>query len=178
MTEPSCPNESCIQGADNAAKVPGHGSLGVWCGRRRRYRCRGCGSTLSTRTNTACFGLWCSSRVVECVAHLGVVGMSRSAIARVEGIDRHSVDRALTRAVALAERFNDSRHLRGHRGLHHRCAQITTTVPVRKKFAFRQLAMASSTRFVTSIRTGATPASIIPSFSAAAFDRSMIRSST
>ena len=48
----------------------------------------------------------------ERVAHLSVEGMSRSADARVEGLDWHTIDRWLTRAAAPAERFNDS-HLKG-----------------------------------------------------------------
>ena len=112
MARPSCPSESCNCSDDNAAKIVRHGSFGVRCGRRRRYRCLGCGSTFSTRTNTATFGLWCSSRVFERVAQLSVEGMSRSAIARIEGVDWHTVDRWLNRAAALAERFNDG-HLKG-----------------------------------------------------------------
>ena len=111
MARPSCPNESCNRSTDNASKVVCHGSFGVRCGRRGRYRCLGCGSTFSTRTNTATFGLWCSSRVFERVAHLSVEGMSRSEIARVEGVDWHTVDRWLNRAAALAERFNNG-HLK------------------------------------------------------------------
>ena len=37
--------------------------------------------------------------------------MSRSAIARVEGVDWHTVDRWLNRVAAFAKRFNDS-HLK------------------------------------------------------------------
>jgi len=112
MISPSCPNESCIQGIERRPKVVRHGFFRVRCGRRRRYRCLACGRTFSKRTNTAVFGLWCSSRVFERAAHLSVEGMSRSAIARVEGVDWHTVDRWLNRVAALAERFNDG-HLKG-----------------------------------------------------------------
>lgn len=61
-----------------------------------------CGATFSTRTNTPYFGLWCSSRVFERVVHLSFEGMSRAAIARVEGVDWRTVDRWLSRAAALA----------------------------------------------------------------------------
>lgn len=86
MISPSCPNEACIQSTDSPANVVRHGFFRVRCGRRRRYRCLRCGRTFSTRTNTAVFGLWCSSLVFERVAHLSVEGMSRAAIARVQGI--------------------------------------------------------------------------------------------
>ena len=101
MARPSCPSESCNRSADNAANVASHGSFRLRCGRRRRYRYLGCGPTFSTRTNKATFGLWCSSRIFEGVAQLSVEGMSRSAIARVEGVGWHTVDRWLNRAAAL-----------------------------------------------------------------------------
>jgi len=112
MISPSCPNQACPRCIDSPAKVVRHGPFRVRCGRRRRYRCLRCRRTFSTRTNTPYFGLWCSSRVFEVVAHLSVEGMSRAAIARIEGIAWHTVDRWLTKASALAQRFND-RHLQG-----------------------------------------------------------------
>ena len=39
---------------------------------------------------------------------MSVEGMSRAAIARVEHLDPHTVDRWLGRATAAAERFNDT----------------------------------------------------------------------
>ena len=112
MSSPSCPNEVCIQSMDTPPKVVCHGSFRVRCGRRRRYRCRGCGRTFSRRTNTPYFGLWCSSRVFERVAHLSVEGMSRAAIGRVEGVRWHTVDRWLTKAAGLAQTFNEH-HIQG-----------------------------------------------------------------
>ena len=112
MSRPSCPSELCNQRSDGAAKVVRHGFFRVRCGRRRRYRCTGCRRTFSTRTNTHYFGLWYSSRAFVRVAHLSVEGMSHAAIARIEGVAWHTVDRWLTKAAALAQRFND-RHLQG-----------------------------------------------------------------
>ena len=128
MTTPSCPNEPCVQSADSTTKVVRHGSFGVRCGRRRRYRCLNCGATFSTRTNTPYFGLWCSSRVFERVAHLSVEGMSCAAIARVEGVDWHTVDRWVSRAAALAERFNDG-HLKGIPLVELQADELRTFVP-------------------------------------------------
>lgn len=112
MVSPSCPNEACMKCIDSPATVVRHGFFRVRWGRRRRYRCLRCGRTFSTRTNTPYFGLRCSSRVFERVAHLSVEGMSRAAIARVEGMTWHTVDRWLTKASSLAQRFNN-RHLQG-----------------------------------------------------------------
>ena len=75
MTSPSCPNEACIQGNNSPAKVVRHGFFRVRCGRRRRFRCRGCGRTFSARTNTPYFGLGCwwpafeRVRPYECQRH-------------------------------------------------------------------------------------------------------------
>ncbi len=98
MSNPACPDEVCRQRKDVGTKVVRHGFFRVRCGRRRRYRCLCCERTFSRRTNTAIFGLWCSSRVFERVAHLSVEGMNRTAIARVEGIAWHTTDRWLTKA--------------------------------------------------------------------------------
>lgn len=110
MSSPSCPSEVCKQRSDGVANVVRHGYFRVRCGRRRRYRCTRCRRTFSTRTNTPYFGLWCSSRVFERVAHLSVEGMSRAAIARVEGIRWHTADRWLAKAAGLAQRYNE-RHI-------------------------------------------------------------------
>jgi hypothetical protein len=45
---------------------------------------------------------------IDRVAAMSVEGMSRAAIARVEHIDPHTVDRWLGRASTAAERFNDT----------------------------------------------------------------------
>jgi len=112
MTSPSCPNEACIQSIGSPAKVVRHGFFRVRCGRRRRFRCRGCGRTFSARTNTPCYGLGGSSPAFERVAHMSVEGMSCAAIARVEGIAWHTADRWLAKAAELAQRFNE-RHIDG-----------------------------------------------------------------
>ena len=92
MTSPSCPNEACIQSIGSPANVVRHGFFRVRCGRRRRFRCRGCGRTFSARTNTPYFGLGCSWPAFERVAHMSVEGMSCAAIARVEGIAWHTAE--------------------------------------------------------------------------------------
>jgi len=112
MTRPSCPNEACIQSIGSPAKVVRHGFFRVRCGRRRRFRCRGCGRIFSARTDTPYYGLGCSLPAFERVAHMSVEGMSCAAIARVEGIAWHTADRWLAKAAALAQRFNE-RHIDG-----------------------------------------------------------------
>ena len=99
MIDKSCPNQACPQGIDTPAKIVRHGSFTVRCGRCRRYQCLGCGCTFSRRINFAYSGLRCSSRVFERVAQLSVEGMSCSAIARVENVAWHTVDRWLNKAA-------------------------------------------------------------------------------
>ena len=77
-------------------------------GRRRRYRCTACGGTYGRTTQTLYHRLRSSQTRIDRVAAMSVEGMSRAAIARVEHIDPHTVDRWLNRASAAAERFNDT----------------------------------------------------------------------
>ncbi len=132
MTSPSCPNEACIQSIGSPANVVRHGFFRVRCGRRRRYRCRGCGHTFSARTNTPYFGLGCSSRTFERVAHLSVEGMSCAAIARIEGIAWHTADRWLNKAAGLAQRFNE-RHIYGIPLVELQADELRTFVPCKAK---------------------------------------------
>ena len=132
MISPSCPNEACIQSIGSPAKVVRHGFFRVRCGRRRRYRCRGCGRTFSARTNTPYFGLGCSSRAFERVAHLSVEGMSCAAIARVEGIAWHTADRWLAIAAGLAQQFNE-RHVHGIPLIELQADELRTFAPCKAK---------------------------------------------
>jgi transposase-like protein len=98
MKIPTCPNKQCCRNNDEQSKVIRHGFFRVHCGRRRRYRCLGCGRTFSTRIHSAYFRLRCSSRVFDRVAQLSVEGMSRAAIARVEGVSWNAADRWVWKA--------------------------------------------------------------------------------
>ena len=97
-------------GCDNFGKpglnIVGHGSFATKSGRRRRYRCKVCGQTLSTHTGTVYAGLRCSRREFDQVASLRVEGMSISATARVTGRSRNTIARWLERASTAATRFN------------------------------------------------------------------------
>lgn len=105
-----CPKKSCRQPHSNGpTKVIGHGSFPVRYGRRRRYRCLGCGGTFSRRIDTAYYRFRCSRRTFDRVAHMAVEGMSPAAIARVEGVGWNTANRWITRAAAYAQRFNAAR---------------------------------------------------------------------
>ena len=105
-----CPNPTCRRRRPEGPRsVVGHGSFPVRQGRRRRYRCLGCGGTFSRRVGTAYYRFRCSRRTFDRVAYLAVEGLSRAAIARVEGVGWNTVDRWLERAAAAAQRVNDER---------------------------------------------------------------------
>jgi transposase-like protein len=105
-----CPKNTCRQRRPQSPKkVIGHGWFPVQHGRRRRYRCLGCGGTFSRRSDTAYYRFQCSRRTFDRVSHLAVEGMSRAAITRVEGISWNTIDRWLNRAAEYARRFNHER---------------------------------------------------------------------
>ncbi len=100
-----CPNLKCPQHGQAKQVI----RFGFYClkrGRRRRYRCGSCGKTYGRTTHTLYHRLRASQPRIARVAAMSVEGMSRAAIARVEHIDPHTVDRWLGRASAMAERFN------------------------------------------------------------------------
>ncbi len=110
MVVQRCPNDVCRQEQrGSSTRIVRHGSFAVQYGRRRRYRCLGCGGTFSRRIDTAYYRFRCSQRTFDRVAHLAVEGMSRAAIARVEGVAWNTADRWLSRAAEFAQRFNDVR---------------------------------------------------------------------
>ena len=107
MSIPSCPNKRCCRSSGETTKVVRHGFFRVRYGRRRRYRCLGCRRTFSNRVHSAYFRLRCSSSKFDRVALLSVEGMSRAAIARIEGVSWNAVDRWISRANVYAQIFND-----------------------------------------------------------------------
>ena len=105
-----CPKPTCRRHRpEGPTKVIGPGWFPVPYGRRRRYRCLGCGGTFSRRVGTAYYRFRCSRRTFDRVAHLAVEGLSRAAIARTEGVGWNTVDRWLDRAAGSAQRVNDER---------------------------------------------------------------------
>ncbi len=100
----------CKPGCDNVGKpglnIVGHGWFATKSGRRRRYRCKVCGGTLSTNTGTAYSGLRCARREFDQVASLRVEGVSISGTDRVTGHSRNTIARWLERASTAAKRFN------------------------------------------------------------------------
>jgi transposase-like protein/IS1 family transposase len=110
MRDRVCPNEKCeLHGQMGKGNIVRHGYATVRWGRRRRYRCTACGRTFSATTGTAYSGLQRPARAFDRVATLSVEGMSKAAIARVEGLSWNTVARWLDRAARIAEQFNGRR---------------------------------------------------------------------
>ncbi len=102
-----CPNLKCPQHGQSH-QVIRFGFSRLKRGRRRRYRCGSCGKTSGRTTHTLYHRLRASQPRIDRVAAMSVEGMSRAAIARVEHLAPHTVDRWLGWASAAAERFNDT----------------------------------------------------------------------
>src|SRR5262249_56398318 len=102
-----CPNENCIRcGIREIGTVIRYGFYRVKKGRRRRYQCRACGTTFCATTQTPYHRLQHPLGTFDRVVALSVEGVSRSSIARVEGLSWNTVDRWLERAAAAAGVFN------------------------------------------------------------------------
>ena len=103
----TCPNEQCeLHGRRDQGNIAPHGFSRVKWGRRRRYRCTACGKTFGATTGTPYKRLQYSMRRFDRVVALSVEGVSKSAIARLEGISWSTVARWLERAAESAHRFN------------------------------------------------------------------------
>ncbi len=78
-------------------------------GRRRRFRCKGCGGTFCRNRGTVYHRLQHRRATFDEVAALSVEGVNKSSIARVQQIAWNTVDRWLERAAASCRRFNHRR---------------------------------------------------------------------
>jgi transposase-like protein/IS1 family transposase len=113
VSDRECPNTGCeFYGMTSRGNIIRHGFSKVRWGRRRRYRCTACGRTSGPTTGTAYSRIQRPARAFDRVAALSVEGMSKSAIARVEGLSWNTVARWLERASRIAEQFN-ARRTRG-----------------------------------------------------------------
>ena len=127
IDEMACAKLGCDNFGKPGLNIVGHGSFATKSGRRRRYRCKVCGQTLSTHTGTVYAGLRCSRREFDQVASLRVEGMSISATARVTGHSRNTIARWLERASTVATRFNQ-RMLRGFEILELQADELCTLI--------------------------------------------------
>ncbi len=93
----ACPNRECEHhGKLGRGNIVRHGYSKLKRGRRRRYRCTGCGRTFGSTTGTPYKRLQHSMSAFDRVVALSVEGISKSAIARIEGLSWNTVSRWLT----------------------------------------------------------------------------------
>ena len=110
MKNRRCPNPVCpVHRRVGAGNVVDHGFYRTRSGKRRRYRCVGCGKTFSSTTGTPYYRLQHRRATFDTVVALRVEGVSLSAISRVEGLAWNTVARWLDRAAAVCRRFSQGR---------------------------------------------------------------------
>ncbi len=110
MKKLSCLNPECsLHGNVESRRIIRYGFYRTAAGKRRRYRCVGCGQTFSTTKGTPYYRLQHRRATFDTVVTLRVEGVSLSAIARIERLAWNTVARWLERAAAVCRRFNHGR---------------------------------------------------------------------
>jgi transposase-like protein/IS1 family transposase len=102
-----CPNEKCLTRTNSSPPIIiRFGFYQTLCGKRRRFRCKGCRRTFCRNSGTVYHRLQHRRAMFDQVAALSVEGVNKSAIARVQQIAWNTVDRWLEKAAASCRRFN------------------------------------------------------------------------
>ncbi len=110
MKKLSCLNPKCsLHGNVGSRSIIRYGFYRTTAGKRRRYRCVGCGKTFSSTKGTPYYRLQHRRATFDTVVTLRVEGVSLSAISRVKGLAWNTVARWLERAAAVCRRFNHGR---------------------------------------------------------------------
>ncbi len=110
MKKPSCRNPTCsLPGNVESRRIIRYGFYRTTAGKRRRYRCVGCGQTFSSTKGTPYYRLQHRRTTFDTVVTLRVEGVSLSAIARVERLAWNTVARWLERAASVCRHFSDAR---------------------------------------------------------------------
>ena len=120
MKKPNCLNLACsLHGNVESSHIIRYGFYRTTAGKRRRYRCVGCGQTFSTTKGTPYYRLQHRRTTFDTVVTLRVEGVSLSAIARVERLAWNTVARWLERAAAVCRPAVGAAHGQGlvHRDL-------------------------------------------------------------
>ncbi len=103
MKKPPGPNAVCSK----SASVIFHGLYKTKSGKRRRYRCQGCGQTFCSTRGTPYYRIQHRRSTFDEVVALSVEGVNKSAISRVKRVAWNTVDRWLEKAAMCCRRFND-----------------------------------------------------------------------
>ena len=110
MKKPSCRNPECsLHRNVECSHIIRYGFYRTTAGKRRRYRCVGCGQTFSTTKGTPYYRLQHRRTTFDTVVTLNVEGVNMSAIARVERLAWNTVARWLERAASVCRQFSHGR---------------------------------------------------------------------
>jgi transposase-like protein/IS1 family transposase len=101
----------CPHCGSNSTRL--HASYMTKTGRKRRYKCLGCGPTFSRNTKTVYEGIHGSRNEFDDACQLSVEGVNRSAIARFMGRSWNTIDRWLKRATRATKQFTNI-HMRDY----------------------------------------------------------------
>ena len=104
-----CPNLQCPRKQSKAKIIIRYGFYRTRWGRRRRFRCTGCGKTFCRNRGTVYHRLQHRRATFDEVAALSVEGLNKSTIARVKRLAWNTVDRWLEKAARECHQFNDRR---------------------------------------------------------------------
>ena len=106
----SCLNPACsLHRNVESRRTIRYGFYRTAAGKRRRYRCLGCGQTFSSTKGTLYYRLQHRRTTFDAVVTLRVEGVSLSAIARTERLAWNTVARWLERAASVCRHFSDGR---------------------------------------------------------------------
>ena len=110
VKKPRCLNPTCSwHGHVESTGIIRYGFYRTTAGKRRRYRCIGCGQTFSTTNGTPSYRLQHRRATFDSVVTLRVEGVSLSAIARIERLAWNTVARWLERAAAVCRHCRHGR---------------------------------------------------------------------
>ena len=110
VKKPRCLNPTCSwHGHVESTGIIRSGFHRTTAGKRRRYRCIGCGQTFSTTNGTPSDRLQHRRATFDSVVTLRVEGVSLSAIARIERLAGNTVARWLERAAAVCRHCRHGR---------------------------------------------------------------------
>ena len=104
----SCPNLDCaLNGQFGKGNIIRHSFIPPKRCKRRRYRCKGCGKTFCSTTQTPYYRIKHTRKSFDEVVTMSVEGINKSSIARIKRLSWNTVARWQQRAAAAARRFND-----------------------------------------------------------------------
>ena len=108
VTNHCCPNPACsCHHQFRKGTIIRHSLYKTKQGKRRRYRCKVCGTTFCSTTGKAYYKLQKPRSTFDEVVMMSVNGVSKSAIARIKQLSWNTVAHWLEIASRFAFRFND-----------------------------------------------------------------------